>query len=422
MQGQDRACLCGLLGTVLLSTLLAFGGFLDKVPRTQIRASVRGGEITPFSPAPAISRGESVVTKDGKDGGANVYLKFSEHVVGDSVGDTHVINIRNRMGVYDAGFVCKSFSVANLLDASGLGLKDVHITELEPLISAAATDFVHHMDIFGCVGGSGIVGASESPVSRRWCTHDEFLHRKCKQLLWAYDKGASKFTMPKQYGMLLGPSSGFDHVLLQIHYLLPDGYQPGKDAPLHDSSGFRLWVTPTLRPLSAGTLAVLDSTMSIPAKVTDYVVRVHASNIEIARHISPSLQLRKNLTIVAAHLHAHDHAKSVALEHFRGGQLVDTYISMPNFTGYGPNQTFLPVSPTAPLFRLGDSLAIKCTFDNRAQSDISYGVSHGDEMCGFLVLYAPHAGYRGRNFIETHAWMPSNDLSQARIKSALRSP
>ena len=38
----------------------------------------------------------------------------------------------------------------------------------------------------------------------------------------------------------------------------------------------------------------------------------------------------------------------------------------------------------------GDSFELHCWFDNPDRKVVHYGVSNGDEMCGPLLMYAPH--------------------------------
>ena len=90
------------------------------------------------------------------------------------------------------------------------------------------------MDIFTCqqvkrhfqmVGKKETIGA---PWNNLWSI--------CIQMIWAYDRGALTYKFPPEAGIRLGPTVGFTHLMLQIHYLLPKGYIVGKGDGL-DSSG-----------------------------------------------------------------------------------------------------------------------------------------------------------------------------------------
>ena len=66
-----------------------------------------------------------------------------------------------------------------------------------------------------------------------------YREKSCIQMIWAYDRGALTYKFPSDTGIRLGPSVGFTHLLLQIHYLLPKGYVVGQGDGFFHSVRYR---------------------------------------------------------------------------------------------------------------------------------------------------------------------------------------
>ena len=96
----------------------------------------------------------------------------------------------------------------------------------------------------------------------------------CSQIIWAYDKGALKYTFPPDTGIRLGTNSGYTHFLLQIHYLFPKEYIVGRDDGYFDSSGFDL-STGSPRPLDSHLFGFVDTQMVISSGHEAYHFSVH---------------------------------------------------------------------------------------------------------------------------------------------------
>ena len=59
----------------------------------------------------------------------------------------------------------------------------------------------------------------------------------------------------------------------------------------------------------------------------------------------------------------------------------------------GTNPTFVGQLHGHPKAQIqpGDSLKTNCIFDTRDKKEpTTYGTNHGEEMCGFLMMYYPH--------------------------------
>ena len=309
-----------------------------------------------------------------------------------------IINLENNDGIKDAGFRCHAYDLRPALN------EDVHVVKIKPVVSALSdlADVVHHMDIFTCQQKIETSFPADWSKRNDWCAMEEFISKEksCIQMIWAYDRGALTYKFPSDTGIRLGPSVGFTHLLLQIHYLLPKGYVVGQGDGFLDSSGFDIY-TGKPRNVDSHLFGFLDQGLLLPPKKSKYKFSVHLSSMDLAKLVGPDLAHFGEIQPFAVHLHAHDHGKALWLEHFRDGTKIGEYASIDPFHGYGADQTFIHVPKNAPPLRPGDSLTFHCIFDTRDTSHaINYGVSHGDEMCAPLVLYYPHVKDHATNNVQ----------------------
>lgn len=354
-------------------------------------------------------------------GKANVHWDTDDHntlnffyettTVGDTVGIGEIIDTQNKKGTYDAGLVCA------VTDISSVVKEDLHITRIEPKVTEFEEygPIVHHMDLFACQESvveeyNALNGRVEQS---NWCGYDRFLETSCRQIIWAYDKGADAFDFPQDTGILIGPSAGFNFLVMQIHYLLPENYQPdGKG--FDDASGFRLLTEPARERYDLGMFGFIGIDLDIPPGQKSFEWRAHLSSEELHDAISADFEEHGKVYPVAVHLHGHEHMIGARLEHYRGNELIGTYGEIDPYHGYGHDQTFMSLhsgktgsiqldpntsgQSIEPLLE-GDSLTYVCTYKSTTETEHMYhGVSHGDEMCAPLIMYYPKArGRDGRN-------------------------
>ena len=375
--------------------------------------------ISPPSASPSTTGSATASDTATSDTTFRVQLRYPTTTIGDASGPDTIIDLKDNEGNYDAGFVCKPYALSELLGVDH-SHTDSHLVSIEPVVTniPAYGSIVHHMDIFACQ--HSVMQEYKDLKNRRqhsrWCSHDSFLDTSCKRLLWVYDRGAKRFELPKNVGMLFGPSSGFDSLVLQMHYLLPKKFIIGQDQPLIDSSGFELVFDHTLRKKDAAIIGFLDFTINVPPGENAYVFTNHIDSMSLATMVSSDFLEYGKIIPFAVHLHAHDHTIAVRLEHYRGSHKLKTYDYLKPFHGYGDDQTFrhLPKDGVEPILP-GDSLSFICTFSNPASAlrPIVYGVSHGDEMCAPILMYYPHSrGAKGYNVGNMASFEESKTRSQ----------
>lgn len=295
----------------------------------------------------------------------HVEIKTPPVVIGDKRGPNTLLDFMNGDSIFDAGFTCHPYSVADIWTKV-----DAHIIEFEPV----ASKLVHHMDVFEC--SEKVVDEYAALKTRKhqsnWCTYDMFLESSCKKIIMIYDKGADGFKYPPDVGILVGPSSGFSHVLLQIHYLLPESGA----SPILDESGFNIVLDTQLRQRDARMFALCAaSTLHVPKGKPKHAFSTPLDKRLLERHLP-----KDSIRPFAIHLHAHNFATAISLT--ISGKV---FAEINPFHGYGPDQTFFYVNEES--FSTAD-VVLTCVYNSTAATHaIEHGISNGDEMCGFALLY-----------------------------------
>jgi len=239
---------------------------------------------------------------------------------------------------------------------------------------------------------------------------------------------------------MIGAGSPYTRLALEWHYLMAnDGRKGLKNIEDHftDHSGIVLKLTPDLRRHSAATLGFIGGNMQLPPghERFDYGIRTSAGKLETI--IGHDLDKYGQVHPLAAHLHMHNHGRQAWIEQHREsceGGICPAAAGFPKemaridtYKGYGVDQSFFLVdaesdpkaaraarveaaaghfqwSPSTEGIKAGDQLSMHCVFDTmckygidhsdptceKATEPIKYGLSHGQEMCGLLLMYYPH--------------------------------
>ena len=254
-------------------------------------------------------------------------------------------------------------------------------------------------------------------------------------MAWNYDKGAfDKFELPPGVGLRVGQGTRYSVLMLQTHYLLPDGVAAADLAAQHvtDSTSVTVHLTRRLRAVNVGVFSVGTGDIGVPPAKNDTTASAQLA----ARVCGPEcLQMKighdfkraKNneLRIVVAKLHAHNYAAAITMRHSaphpsgRGTAYVEDVVVSDPWCGqddaYDPNdprgscQRYIDVSRRGlrPL-RPTDSLELHCHFVNPTKNPVMWGRSYGQEMCAGVIYYAP--GSVAAYHSEERSWSSTGKL------------
>eukprot|EP00039_Didymoeca_costata_P030812 m.31475 g.31475 ORF g.31475 m.31475 type:complete len:427 (-) comp8322_c0_seq1:92-1372(-) len=279
-----------------------------------------------------------------------------------------------------AKFRCQQFNFSTI--------KSSQIIGYDPLIDTPeGLDLIHHIDLFMCDDSL----ADQFFTPQNCGSFSMFMHSQkgpCYQLQFAYDRGASGFRLPAEAGFELGPRTPISHLLLQIHYLLPKE-KLSRTKKYIDTSGIRLYLTPDVRQFSAASMALLDYGVLIPPNNPSYHFEFECDESYLSDIIAKDIVNQTGVTFFGTHLHAHSRGKKLWVSHIRAGKEIGRFGDNQDYKGYGESQSYVFYQAKSE-FRQGDSLQGHCIFNTSGKSQITpYGVTHGTEMCAFVLFYYP---------------------------------
>jgi hypothetical protein len=192
--------------------------------------------------------------------------------------------------------------------------------------------------------------------------------------MWGWAPGGAPLNVPEVAGFPVGLGEA-NYAILQIHYDNPQGLSTFKD-----SSGVRMYLTPTLRSTDAAFLFLGINTGNI-------LIPAGHANWHQSASCPPAAtsQLDTDVQVFASGLHMHTHGRKIWTEHFRGSTRLP---DLGNDQAYDFNsQQFLPVNTT---ITRGDNLVTHCIWDNsNGTTSIVGGEDTFKEMCLNAILYYP---------------------------------
>ncbi|XP_033762778.1 peptidyl-glycine alpha-amidating monooxygenase A-like [Pecten maximus] len=237
---------------------------------------------------------------------------------------------------------------------------------------------VHHMALYSCV----------EPYERHsvWeCIDPKHVCKTAteKRGVYAWNLGAPGWTLPSYTGIFTGNSSGF--LVFQIHGR-HDLTQNHLDKYGSIALEFR-----TKRPPLDTVMKVYGSDGYIPANTLGFTTDVACT-----------WDMSISAPIVGYALHTHDYGVAVSAYLIRNGTWIEIGRVDPRYSmvTYDTSVRNLHVHP-------GDTVAVRCTYDNHGTTDVQMGYKHSDEMCNMFFYYAiPHS------FAETSTMTPCSNNAQ----------
>eukprot|EP00408_Alexandrium_pacificum_P036356 CAMPEP_0171271458 /NCGR_PEP_ID=MMETSP0790-20130122/61243_1 /TAXON_ID=2925 /ORGANISM="Alexandrium catenella, Strain OF101" /LENGTH=655 /DNA_ID=CAMNT_0011740343 /DNA_START=95 /DNA_END=2062 /DNA_ORIENTATION=+ len=269
-------------------------------------------------------------------------------------------------------YICAMLDLEALLPSHNISEKQ-HALRFSPYMDADSEAYVHHMILYGCnnqASGGFIHGQIITPCER--------MPRGCNDMKWGWAVGGQDLVMPPNVGMPIG--EGQRWVSLQMHY-----YNPRLHQNVYDSSGVRISIADTLRPIDADlfqTIGGVNSGQRDP-------LPIGKSNWQIPSLVVPPActnQWSSDLNVFGVIYHGHMSGKNFNLNVVRGNSYVGTMRHEPL---YDFNHQSIEESLVKTL-RPGDELTFSCTYDtSRRTTPVSFGDLTQQEMCYGAIFYYP---------------------------------
>lgn len=292
--------------------------------------------------------------------------------------DTLVWDLRNPQvqlpNTEDTLYWCKIFKLPELR-------RKHHMVKYEPIHQAGNRAYLHHLVVYECSGDATLfekhVGAKGEPCYQPHMP-SEFL--SCHNVVVTWAVGSEGFNFPSEAGYPLDPSSGARFYMMETHY-----NNPNIDPGIVDSSGVRIFYTPTLRRYDAGVISVgLDPNWRhiIPPGRPEVVSEGHCI-ADCTRQALPA----QGINVFATLLHTHLIGRKVRFRQIRGGEELQPITADNNYDfNY---QEYRRLKKPVKVYP-GDHLIAECTYNSEARSTITLGgLTAREEMCLAFALYYP---------------------------------
>ncbi|XP_060697221.1 dopamine beta-hydroxylase [Hemiscyllium ocellatum] len=252
-----------------------------------------------------------------------------------------------------------------------------HIVMYEPVIAKGNEAIVHHMEVFQCAPELDRIPFYSGPCdSRMKPSRLNF----CRHVLAAWAMGAQPFYYPKDVGLMIGGANFSKYLRLEVHY-----HNPLRLSGRLDSSGIRLFYTPTLRKVNAGILElglVYTPVMAIPPGEANFELTGYCT----ARCTEQSLP-ESGIHIFASQLHTHLAGRKVKTVLVRSGVEVDVVNADEHYSTHFQEIRLLQKEITV---KPGDVLITSCTYNTEDRSHVTVGgFGINEEMCVNYVHYYP---------------------------------
>ncbi|KAK2883451.1 hypothetical protein Q8A67_017088 [Cirrhinus molitorella] len=259
--------------------------------------------------------------------------------------------------------------------------KKHHIIRIEPVIQKGHENLVHHILLYQCDSN-----LNKSEINRgHECYHpnmpDSFF--TCETVLFAWAIGGEGFTYPPHVGMSIGTSIDPVYVQMEIHF-----DNPSLQKGIVDSSGLRLYYSPSLRRYDAGVIETgvwVSLYHMLPPGIQDYITEGHCTQECLQESLDS--EMPSGIHVFAVLLHAHLAGRAITARHFRQQVELQPLASDDQFDFNF--QEFQPLSQER-IILPGDSLITECRYNTKGRMNMTWGgLSTRDEMCLSYLLYYP---------------------------------
>jgi len=238
-----------------------------------------------------------------------------------------------------------------------------HITKFEPIVTPGNELHVHHLVIY-------------------YCSEDRVSEYECSTAAYAWAIGSEGLTFPVNVGLEMSVDY-ISYVKLQIHYDNPD-----EVSGVVDSSGLKIYYTPTLREHTAGMLQFgleLGAWQFIPPGMEDAVNIAYC--MSECTGADDSGIPETGVYMFSAFLHAHVLGVALELKHIRNGTELPPIAQ--NWAYDFDYQQSIPLSEHRQILP-GDAFQLNCHYNSVGMDRITYGgESTDEEMCQAYTYVYP---------------------------------
>lgn len=233
-----------------------------------------------------------------------------------------------------------------------------YITGFDVLVDNPAV--VHHTLLAVDMGGDAGSASGDSDLSDGWECRSPIAEDDWNILhAWAPGMEPTAF---EDGGMLVNPG---DQLVLQMHY-----YAPKSDVGTIDQSGYRFRTAPAVTHTIE--MAPLGPTgFRIPAGETADAKKDYRNNYGV------------DVTVYG--VFPHMHTLGAGYESTVTDGDTDTCLAQADAWDFGHQMTYLYDTPA--VWKRGETLHTRCTYDNTTSGDVTYGEGTNEEMCFFLFYY-----------------------------------
>ncbi|KAG2444120.1 hypothetical protein HYH02_009061 [Chlamydomonas schloesseri] len=249
-----------------------------------------------------------------------------------------------------------------------------HIYRYEPVIDN--TPFVHHFVAWTCYG----VADADAPPTPLGTPYDCLGYMECSEFYMGWAPGLTKGEAEAQAALAFGGGTQKRYLALQIHYTNLQGVQGQVD-----SSGFRVYYSPTLKKYDMGVLTLGTYDIAVPPGEPSYTT---VPNV-CPGACSSQLAAAGPVTLIESFYHMHKLGKSMITRHIRGGQELPP-LGRRDYYDFAYQQP-VQVPPPARTLLPGDSLITTCTYSGTGQTSVTkFGEASYEEMCFNFLYYYPY--------------------------------
>ncbi|XP_018599031.1 DBH-like monooxygenase protein 1 homolog isoform X1 [Scleropages formosus] len=274
----------------------------------------------------------------------------------------------------DTTYWCQLFKIPDVQ-------KKHHIIRIEPLIQRGHENLVHHILLYQCDSG---LNETELDLGHE-CYHpnmpDSFL--TCETVVFAWAIGGEGFTYPPHAGLSIGTSIDPVYVLMEVHY-----DNPALQQGVVDSSGLRLYYTPTLRRYDASVIEMgvwVSLYHMLPPGLQEYVSEGHCTQECLQESLDQ--EMPSGIRVFAVLMHSHLAGRAIRVRHFRNQEELPHLAQDDEFDFNFQEFQYLTQER---LLLPGDSLITECKYNTRGRKNMTWGgLSTRDEMCLSYLLYYP---------------------------------